>query len=1518
VGDIVTTITVDVEGAGSLDALADAAERAAAAVDKLDASLGKGLDASAGAAGMDKMAADMSAALSKIQAQVDALDKAMADIGKAGAGGDAGAASLAKIGDAAKGAAAEADAMAASVGRADDTLKGLGGTADTSAAGLSRLSDAGKAAAETTAALKDTSAGAADGLKGIGAGADLSAAQMAEFNKVMADSAAMQAQTAKVSADASLAMARSSQVQADAKTSLGTTSVEQDAAMAQSAKSAKLAQEDAAASAEASASKHETALLAVAAAAGYGIYKAAQLQTQVTRLYTTAGESQQNLPMITQGILGLSGQTNTSQAQLAQGAYWVESAGFHGQSALNILKAVAEGSQSEGAPLQDVANATTSLMNAYGMKGTGPQAMQAVNQMLAVVGEGKMTMAQLATALPAVLPLAASHAPGGQPISFSQVGGALATMTGMGYSAQWGAQHLSHTIGALQNPNQQQSLYMQQFGLNPNELAKNLGSQGLTGTLSQIQTHVLSHMGKSGMVMLKAMNQASSYLDDANRMLPELPKSVQGIAQQYEQGKVTAAQWQQEMFKGGESGIAKADLEQFGLNVNKAHQFNPLLAAGQPAAMAYQAAISKIMGGSVGEQTFMSLMGEHLGTFKDNVNTAGDAVKQTGSDVKGWSQVQDTLNFKIGSFEKSLEAVATEVGGAALPAATDVMKGLSGVAGFLASNPELAKVAATAGGVLGAGYLASKVASPVMTGLHAVGTVAEKLNIPGLSKLANIGQDSGLTGAATGLSGAAGSLEGAAGSLEGAAAALKGEGAPGSLPGAAGRAEGAAAAGEGDAAAAAEGAGGAGIFAKIFGKGGAAGTLSAMAGPVMQGIGLGLIIKGLGDELAPKGSAAGNYNAMFQRQAAQGPGPASQLHPNVFGGFEGWMTQHIGQQVGGVIDSIFGIGKPSTAAPSNLPAAPRNVGVAEPGYGRFGPAGLPYGSPEIKPKIMPPDLSGFTAQLAQAMHLQPVRMPPPDLSAMNAAKSQISAALMALSAVHPAPIKIPAPDLSALNAAKGQAQAAGSAAGAGFAAGVASETGAAAAAGAALAAAAESAMKVHLQISSPSKVTEKIGEESGTGLAKGLTEASSAVKSAAAGLAQNAAGTIKAATASIGSDSVASLLQGLQGGQSNQQNATAALYGALANPDAVTTIQQTIQQLTQDIPAGKDTGLVRWLGQQQTKLDSLANRQGALMAQISDAQQAATQQISASSITGAGAYTPAIAQSGGPQSAQSTITGMGYMSADTQQFAAQLAQLQKMGLNATSLSQLAQGGATAGLPITEGLVSGGKGAIAQINALEAKIIGASKSIGTTAGPAMYQSGLQVTDQLAQGLKDELAQVDKEMTAEANAVIKAVQKVQATASSSSSSSGSTAASSTAGTAGTAATAASTAGLGKIGPAASGAASGLSGVASAAASAAAGLSGLSAAASGAAGALGKITAALTPAAKPGSGHGGALQPMGGGGSAGGGTTTHVTHVTHVHVAGSVIAQQDLADHIQTVVLAKNSDNWQAGLVLPGRAL
>ena len=68
--DISTTISVDVTGIGELESLASAADEAAAALDKLDAAAGRGLDfgaAGGGAAGLDKMVGQYQAACAKIQ-----------------------------------------------------------------------------------------------------------------------------------------------------------------------------------------------------------------------------------------------------------------------------------------------------------------------------------------------------------------------------------------------------------------------------------------------------------------------------------------------------------------------------------------------------------------------------------------------------------------------------------------------------------------------------------------------------------------------------------------------------------------------------------------------------------------------------------------------------------------------------------------------------------------------------------------------------------------------------------------------------------------------------------------------------------------------------------------------------------------------------------------------------------------------------------------------------------------------------------------------------------------------------------------------------------------------------------------------------------------------------------------------------------------------------------------------------------------------------------------------------------
>ena len=101
--------------------------------------------------------------------------------------------------------------------------------------------------------------------------------------------------------------------------------------------------------------------------------------------------------------------------------------------------------------------------------------------------------------------------------------------------------------------------------------------------------------------------------------------------------------------------------------------------------------------------------------------------------------------------------------------------------------------------------------------------------------------------------------------------------------------------------------------------------------------------------------------------------------------------------------------------------------------------------------------------------------------------------------------------------------------------------------------------------------------------------------------------------------------------------------------------------------------------------------------------------------------------------------------------------------------------------MAQGLAQGGKAAIAQANAYEAQILKASKQIGSVGGTAMYQAAQQVGQGLDTGLKDELKNVDKDMTKISDEIIAEVRKKLGTkaASSSAGSSTATAASSAAG-------------------------------------------------------------------------------------------------------------------------------------------
>src|SRR5208282_3950553 len=172
-------------------------------------------------------------------------------------------------------------------------------------------------------------------------------------------------------------------------------------------------------------------------------------------------------------------------------------------------------------------------------------------------------------------------------------------------------------------------------------------------------------------------------------------------------------------------------------------------------------------------------------------------------------------------------------------------------------------------------------------------------------------------------------------------------------------------------------------------------------------------------------------------------------------------------------------------------------------------------------------------------------------------------------------------------------------------------------------------------------------------------------------------------TQKIGAQAVEGLVVGLEGGQAAVTAAAQALGQQTAKAADVTAIDAAITKGITD--AGKDSALVKYLKGDQAKLLTLSAQRTALETEITDSQQIATQAISNANIMNAATYTPSLAASDGPLSSYATVQGLQSMAADQKAFATQIGQLQKQGLNATSLSQLVQGGASAGLPITSGL-----------------------------------------------------------------------------------------------------------------------------------------------------------------------------------------------------------------------------------------
>lgn len=169
--------------------------------------------------------------------------------------------------------------------------------------------------------------------------------------------------------------------------------------------------------------------IAAGAAIGLSAKAAIDFEQSMELLHTQAGATQQEVDSLKDKVLALAPAVGIGPDILAKGLFYVESAGFHGAAAMDVLKLAAEGAQVGQASFTDTANALTSVMNTQII---GAQnATETMGNLNAIVGAGKMHFQDLNDAISTGV-LATAKVFG---VSLDSVGAALATLTRNGVPA---------------------------------------------------------------------------------------------------------------------------------------------------------------------------------------------------------------------------------------------------------------------------------------------------------------------------------------------------------------------------------------------------------------------------------------------------------------------------------------------------------------------------------------------------------------------------------------------------------------------------------------------------------------------------------------------------------------------------------------------------------------------------------------------------------------------------------------------------------------------------------------------------------------------------------------------------------------------------------------------------------------------------------------------------------------------------------------------------------------------------
>ena len=180
--------------------------------------------------------------------------------------------------------------------------------------------------------------------------------------------------------------------------------------------------------------------------------------------------------------MSLSERVGVSAAQLADGLFFITSAGFQGKEGLDALEVSAKAAAMGMGEMSSIANALTSIMTAYEKENmTSAKAGDLLHETLK---QGKFEAAEFMDKLGAVIPVAAAAG-----VSFEELGAASATMSKLSGDAAVTLTSMKSMIMALLKPTAQQEEILDKLGISTEELGK-MTSESLLGTLEFLHSNL--------------------------------------------------------------------------------------------------------------------------------------------------------------------------------------------------------------------------------------------------------------------------------------------------------------------------------------------------------------------------------------------------------------------------------------------------------------------------------------------------------------------------------------------------------------------------------------------------------------------------------------------------------------------------------------------------------------------------------------------------------------------------------------------------------------------------------------------------------------------------------------------------------------------------------------------------------------------------------------------------------------------------------------------------------------------